>query len=69
MVLDILPLSSTGLGICRDHRLVAGDRGNDIGFLQGIQAGWSVDGSVLGVGELRQRVELRNLAVEHSLTS
>lgn len=67
--MDILPLSSTGLGIRRDHRLVAGDRGNDIYFLQGIQAGWSVDGSVPGMGELRQRVELCDLAVEHSLTS
>lgn len=64
LVVGFLPLPSTRLGVRGDRGSVAGDRGNNNRILQNLEDRRLVDGAVPGVGELRECVELRDLAVE-----
>ena len=64
VVVDLLCVSSAGLGICRDRNTVAGNSCDDGGVLPPLRSCGKLDGAVPGVGELCEYVELRDLAVE-----
>jgi|TARA_R110000868_G_scaffold409926_4_gene696570 hypothetical protein len=68
LVVGFLSLPPTRLGLCGDCGSMAGNHGNNIRVLQKLEDRWLVDGAVCYVGELCERAELCDLAVEFPLT-
>lgn len=64
LVLDFLCNASAWLGLRGNRDSVAGDCGNDSGVLQVLENRRLVDGAVFGMGQLCQRIELHDLAIE-----
>lgn len=55
------------LGVRGDRDTVVGDRGDDGGVLPLLEDRGLADGAVPGVGQLRERAELYDLAAEHGI--
>ena len=53
------------MGVHGDHRPVAGDRGDDDYVLPVLEDRRLSHGAISGLGQLRERAEIRNRAVEH----
>ncbi len=69
LVVHLLRPAPARLGVRGDRDPVAGDRGDDGRVLSLLKGRRLADDAVPGLGQLRQRAELRDLEVERSLTA